>query len=141
MRCVPQLIRFLANLQKATDAFINPTAELRHVLDKVHVRDHDFVSRQPMITVSSAGMVRDYSVERIASKLDQPYESDAPIELLAWVNGAVDKPGWREQLMQMVRKELEGSLFRRVWVFERAGNIILFAHPEKEHWLGHQERR
>ncbi len=129
VKAVPKIIGFLAALDASTLGSVEPSRELGSVVNKIVVREHGLPADQPKFTIDSGGHSGDYTVERITNKLARQYESNARIELLAWVSATLPENRWSGQLTRLLQERLGASVFRRVWLFDRSQRQILFVYP------------
>ena len=79
--------------------------------------------------VSEATLGEDRTLAALQRKLDRHYESDAPIELLAYYDFEPPPrlgPKWRSDVREFLRARLPGSPFRRAWLVDcRSRKVIL----------------
>lgn len=68
--------------------------------------------------------------ERLAQKLGNSYPIAIPLELLIYVQDAGAASMWLNDVAKLVKARLEGSQFRRAWVFDRHSKAILATWPE-----------
>jgi hypothetical protein len=74
---------------------------------------------RPWFRSQTAGFVLPLRVEEIERKLQKRYDTEAPLELLAYVeNGEVAHQSDVDQITEIVARLLPTSQFRRVWVYE-----------------------
>ena len=65
------------------------------------------------------GFVLPLRVEEIERELQKRYNTEAPLELLAYVeNGEVAHQDDAERIAEIAKRRLPGSQFRCVWVYE-----------------------
>jgi hypothetical protein len=86
----------------------------------------------PVFSVVSAGFYRNPMIIRVAEKFAKSYQSEAPIELLAYHH--VHRPPlprhlWEGPLEAYLRLNLHASRFRRVWVFDDHNRRVDLVYP------------
>jgi hypothetical protein len=86
----------------------------------------------PGFFVAAAGFLRNPMISRIQAKLGKTYQSEAPIELLAYHHfrrPPIPPQFWLEPLTLFLRSHLAQSPFRRVWVFDYHDQRIDLSYP------------
>jgi len=70
--------------------------------------------------------------EAVSDKLHRHYPTSLPLELLAYYDTQPVLPEycWLPDLQDLVRNLLRGSVFTRVWVFDKNRSRILFVWPQ-----------
>ena len=94
----------------------------------VRIRRGNFIG--PIISVDSFGWLGNPAGNTISKKLSKIYQCTYPVELLAYVDWDLLPPEgvWKTSVDEAAA--LEGSQFRRVWVFDRVKKQILYVSPE-----------
>lgn len=100
-------------------------------ITKIIVWDSPARDREPLFSLGSGGFVGIPVEHRVGKKLDESvkYQSDAPIEILAWCDVIVDRSQWLSSYREMLAARLDTANVRRVWVYERAENATLDVFP------------
>jgi hypothetical protein len=74
---------------------------------------------RPYFRSLTLGFVLPLQVEEIERKLQKRYDTQAPLELLAYIeNGEVRHQSDVDKITEIAARLLPASQFRRVWVFE-----------------------
>lgn len=83
----------------------------------------------PTFHVPSSGSVGDPTRSTIGKKFRKVYESQVPIELLAYIdrNPMFPEKYWRPRLHEFVKETLRDQSFERVWVFDLNKKQIVFS--------------
>lgn len=88
--------------------------------------------RGPMFDDTKAVNFRDPSKDNIVGKLRRCYQSQLPVELLAYydLHPVLPESHWLPRLAADLKQELPPSQFRRVWVFDKNSRRILLVWPD-----------
>jgi hypothetical protein len=78
-------------------------------------RDESFSG--PEFTTPTSGMLTGLNIGALEAKLDKTYESDRPVELLAYAM-EVSRQADDDAIKALVDERMPGSSYRRVWVYE-----------------------
>ena len=99
------------------------------VLNFVGVGRGEF--RGPILRVDSAGLLDDPTLDRLQNKFGKQYESDCPMELLAYIESHPTLPDdiWLPKVKVFVCKHLKESPFERVTIYDINKAIVRFEHP------------
>lgn len=86
-------------------------------------------SGEPHFDVDAGGAFADRTPERIEAKLAKTYQTDAPIELLVHFGTMPVLPEelWLPAVRRLFR---DGSYFRRIWIFDRKTERVVYRWPE-----------
>ena len=101
---------------------------LTPVLEQIRVRKSRL--HGPVLDVGAFGWLGDPTETAITKKLKKSYVAKAPIELLAYVDWDLLPPegAWKESA-ERAAELLEGSQFRRIWIFDTRKKEVLFVLP------------
>ena len=88
--------------------------------------------RGPLFDDTKAVAFKDPSRERILCKLRSRYQTQLPVELVAYydLQPVLPQSHWLPRLAANLKEELPASQFRRVWVFDKNSRGILFVWPD-----------
>lgn len=89
-------------------------------------------SAAPVFHVGAFGNYRDETVNAVESKMGWAYGGLRPIELVAYygIQGLHPPEMWRDDLDRLLDDRLDGSPFRRVWVFDYGSKTIAYVRPQ-----------
>ena len=123
----------LDELMNLEDGFegraLQDSKDFAGVLNFVGVGRGEFVG--PVLDVESAGFLGDPTLERLQNKFGKQYESDCPMELLAYIETHPMLPdeSWLPSVDDFVRAHLDESPFERVTIYDINNAIIRFEYP------------
>ena len=105
--------------------------DLRKVLRRVRIKRWKGVTR-PIFSVGSATSFGEPAKERIKEKFKKKYKTEPEIELLAYYDSQPEIPenNWLPSVRKFVERNIEGSAFRRVWIYSTTHDRIIFVHPD-----------
>jgi hypothetical protein len=104
--------------------------ELRHLLTDLEIRRCSMGT--PFFGALEMSEVVDRTTNLLERKFSKSYQSDAPIELLAYYVGAPppEEPEWKADTLEFIRARWSQSPFRRVWLFDGFKRAIILVHPD-----------
>ena len=126
----------LDELMSLEDGFqgraLQDSKDFAGVLNFVRVGRGEFGG--PILGVDSAGFLRDPTLYRLQNKFGKQYESDCPMELLAYIESHPTLPDyiWLPEVKNFVREHLKKSPFERVTIYDINKAIVRFEHPALE---------
>ena len=87
---------------------------------------HVYISRGesfsgPEFTTPTSGMLTGLNIGALEAKLDKAYESDRPVDLLAYAM-EVSRQADDDAIKALLDERMPGSSYRRVWVYEHMLN-------------------
>jgi hypothetical protein len=98
------------------------------IIDKIVVTRLKLIG--PVFSVKSAGYISEHVLSPIHAKLAKAYQSEAPIELLAYFRHSTPPPSfWAYPLEELLRNKSANAKFRRIWVFDHTNRRIEFVWP------------
>jgi hypothetical protein len=86
-------------------------------IERIHIA-RDAAVEGPEFTTSSGGFVGSLNLTKLEQKLGRRYESDVPVELLAYaaeISRALDN----ESIPEILNRLMPDSVYHRVWIFEQ----------------------
>lgn len=112
----------------AGDAF-EDDANFEGVLDGVSVSRGRLTG--PIFDPESVGWIGDPTVPAIQTKFSKRYETEHPIELLAYIeiNPMFPDEVWISDLEEFLTAHSHPIPFRRIWVFHAGKNEVKFRYP------------
>jgi hypothetical protein len=129
LKSIPRLFDYLRTLPSGCTGrhFIPIQLALREQVLAVRVYRGGLVG--PSFRVDSGTFVKDPILDRLKAKLAKRYETDVPIELLAYYE---HQPTQRVEftlpkVRDFIDSGLSASPFTRVWVFDAGRNVVLFS--------------
>ena len=126
----------LDELMSLEDGFqgraLQDSKDFAGVLNFVRVGRGEFGG--PILGVDSAGFLRDPTLDRLQNKFGKQYESDCPMELLAYIESHPMLPDdiWLPPVKNFVREHLKKSPFERVTIYDINKAIVRFEHSALE---------
>lgn len=111
------------------DENVDPEDHVQGAFESVRFNSWD---RGLKIETSSAGNLSDPTLERLGRKFAKHYTSEHPIHLLAYVEIDLRLPqdSWFPQVDSFIRANIDGSPFKRVWIFNAMKGQIDYVYPE-----------
>jgi hypothetical protein len=129
VNCIPRLFDYLGTLPSYFTGS-------RHIPIQLALREHVVLVRVyrgrfvgPMFRVDAGAVVQDPILDRVRGKFAKHYETDTPVELLAYYE---HQPTVRVEftlprVQEFIDSSLATSPFSRVWVFDAAQNEVLLS--------------
>jgi XRE family transcriptional regulator of biofilm formation len=131
---IPLIVDALRRLEPGVQGYIpiGPRQPIARTVRRLHIGRLRYATG-PLVNTSGATAFADPPILPVAEHLRTAYESDAPMELLVYYAAQPVIPvTWSHPALRaFITTELEGSPFRRVWVYDLASDSILWVHPSK----------
>jgi hypothetical protein len=86
-------------------------------IERVHIA-RDSSIHGPEFTTSTGGYVGSLNLTKLEEKLHRTYQSDVPIELLAYA-AEISRMSDDERIPEILDRMMPDSVYRRVWIFEQ----------------------
>jgi hypothetical protein len=127
---VPLIVDLLCRIHPDFSGEVSPPPRWNGVIESMRISRPGIVG--PGFSVAAAGFLRNPMISRIQAKFGKTYQSEAPIELLAYHHfrrPPIPPQFWLEPLTLFLRSHLAQSPFRRVWVFDYHDQRIDLSYP------------
>lgn len=125
---IPMIFNLLMETGTEFIGTLTPPQEspLYEAVKDVNVSRGEFIG--PCFDVEAVGSFADPTIERIATKFRKNYRTPYPVELLAYyeLQPVLPESTWVPRVQEYVRQNLQGSLFRRVWIFDIGTEAVMF---------------
>ncbi len=130
-RIIPTLFDHLVSLPpdaRGQQKF-KPQQPISRTIRWIHIGRGNF--RGPLFDVEAAGTLGNPIVGTVSGKLQKPYQTSAPLELLAYYELQPELPQntWVLGFRTFVHENLASSQFTRVWIFSVTSASITFVYP------------
>ena len=128
---VPRILELLRGIDSHFIGDVSPSAWWKGVIESIRITRPGIVG--PGFSVASAGYLRTPMLSSIQAKFGKTYQSDAPVELLAYHHfrrPPIPEMFWHEPLSRFLHDQTAASLFRRVWIFDYLERRIDLVVPE-----------
>jgi hypothetical protein len=128
-RAIPRFLEFLGTLPENCKGDVNipHTLELQQTVRSIRVSRGDF-GPGPHFQVEAGSFIADPVLQRIAGKFAKRYQTDRPVELLAFYELHPSRPQemWIPDVGSYISANLRSSPFSRVWIFDVDERRVLF---------------
>jgi len=103
--------------------------ELKHLVTDMEIRRG--AGRRASLHVVEMTEVDDQTMDLLKKKFGRPYRTSAPIELVAYYASQPPPRSeeWREEAGSFIAHHLDGSPFRRVWLFNNFTRSVSLVYP------------
>lgn len=132
LNCIKPILELLHSLKPSFDGDVPvwKHPQLQKVIKCLEV--HRGFSKGPVFDFTKFVKHIDRSLALLAKKFAKLYKTSAPIELLAhfYRQPPSRDSGWIDAVRSYVADKLNGSSFRRVWIYNRFDREILYVSPE-----------
>ncbi len=104
---------------------------LKGILKGVHITRGDFTG--PIFDPESFGAVGDPTKREIGEKFRKRYQTQHPVELLAYIDIHPMFPDdiWVPSVSEFVKKNLNESVFRKTWVYDVHNRSVRYEYPKR----------
>jgi hypothetical protein len=124
---IPMILDLLMGTETNFIGTLTPPQEspLYEAVKGIDVSRGGFIG--PCFDVEAVGSFADPTIERIDTKFQKNYRTLYPVELLAYyeLQPVLPESTWVPRVQEYVRQNLQGSLFRRVWIFDVGTETII----------------
>jgi len=127
---ITEVVKFLAAIPKTVCGNVPLPGQGIPAISAVTIRPCGIEG--PVFDDTTCVAFKNSTTTQIRDKLTQRYQTQFPLELLAYhsVQSPLPKNHWCPTLLAMLKEELPGSQFQRVWVFDKNARRILLAWPD-----------
>jgi hypothetical protein len=117
-KALPALFETLMRLPKgAKGQVLNHYSVRAEGVERVNIA-RDSSIQGPEFTTSTGGFVGSLNLAKLEEKLGKTYQSDAPIELLAYA-AEISRMSDDARIPEILDQMMPDSVYRRVWIFEQ----------------------